>query len=129
MIKVLIDRQKSLVKVEGHANFAPKGQDIVCSAMSILVANLVEYFKEYQAKGEEEFIKMVKETFEDLKEKEDDDLKIKIFEERKTPLTVINFCEYHQIHFLVVNYFAIGVKLLADQYPENVSLEIIEYKE
>ncbi|MBO7310618.1 MAG: ribosomal-processing cysteine protease Prp [Clostridia bacterium] len=42
MIAVTVEGEYALV-VEGHAGQAPKGQDIVCSAMSMLIGSLAEF--------------------------------------------------------------------------------------
>ena len=39
------------LKVEGHANTAPKGQDIVCAAESMLVCALAGTLEEAQQRG------------------------------------------------------------------------------
>ncbi|AEG73413.1 hypothetical protein MHF_1172 [Mycoplasma haemofelis Ohio2] len=44
MIK--IEFSKDSLLVSGHANFAPKGQDIVCAAVSALVTGSAEIWKD-----------------------------------------------------------------------------------
>ncbi|AEW45711.1 hypothetical protein MHC_04275 [Mycoplasma haemocanis str. Illinois] len=44
MIK--IEFSKSSLLVSGHANFAPKGKDIVCAAVSALVTGSAEIWKD-----------------------------------------------------------------------------------
>ncbi|MBX6350245.1 MAG: ribosomal-processing cysteine protease Prp [Clostridia bacterium] len=45
MIRVLVERDEAgeltLLEVEGHAGFAPRGRDIVCAAVSALVGTAV----------------------------------------------------------------------------------------
>lgn len=43
MIRVRIDPQTMTLHMDGHAGYAPEGQDIVCSAASMLAAALMEY--------------------------------------------------------------------------------------
>lgn len=43
MIRVSIDPQGMMFRLDGHAGYAPEGQDIVCSAASMLAAALFEY--------------------------------------------------------------------------------------
>ena len=45
MIKISVRRGKDscVITVQGHARFAPKGQDIVCSAVSTLYQTLHQY--------------------------------------------------------------------------------------
>lgn len=40
MIHATFDRRKMELRVEGHADYAPRGQDIVCAAVSILYGTL-----------------------------------------------------------------------------------------
>ena len=55
MIKVHFERQKEIdtivLKVEGHAGQAEKGQDIVCSAASILTYTIAQYLKYVHERG------------------------------------------------------------------------------
>ena len=41
-----IKRLKSGISAKGHANYAPHGQDIVCSAVSTLVQTLIQSVEE-----------------------------------------------------------------------------------
>ena len=41
-----VKRLKSGISVKGHANYAPHGQDIVCSAVSTLVQTLIQSVEE-----------------------------------------------------------------------------------
>lgn len=43
MIRVSIDVENMTFYLDGHANYAPVGEDIVCSAASMLAAALFEY--------------------------------------------------------------------------------------
>lgn len=43
MIRVSIDPDALSFRLDGHAGYAPEGQDIVCSAASMLTAALFEY--------------------------------------------------------------------------------------
>lgn len=43
MIRVCIDPRSMTLWLDGHAGYAPEGQDIVCAAASMLAAALVEY--------------------------------------------------------------------------------------
>ena len=40
MIRVYIDEQELIFKLDGHADFAPVGSDIVCASASMLAATL-----------------------------------------------------------------------------------------
>ena len=41
-----ITRTKNGIKLRGHANYAPIGQDIVCAAVSVLIQTLVQSVQE-----------------------------------------------------------------------------------
>lgn len=43
MIRVSIDPQEMMFRLDGHAGYAPEGQDIVCAGASMLAAALFEY--------------------------------------------------------------------------------------
>lgn len=42
MIKVTCEPQKHTITVEGHSGSAPKGEDLVCAAATILTVTLAE---------------------------------------------------------------------------------------
>ena len=39
---IVITRKDNDITIEGHANYAPIGQDIVCAGVSTLVQNLIQ---------------------------------------------------------------------------------------
>lgn len=41
MIRITTDEKTLSIKAEGHAGYGPKGQDIVCAAVSIFFGNLL----------------------------------------------------------------------------------------
>lgn len=43
MIRVSIDPAEMTFRLDGHAGYAPEGQDIVCAGASMLAAALFEY--------------------------------------------------------------------------------------
>lgn len=43
MIRVSIDSKNLEFRLDGHAEYAPEGQDIVCASASMLAAMLFEY--------------------------------------------------------------------------------------
>lgn len=47
MIK--IKRKKDGISIKGHANYAPKGQDIVCASVSVLAQTLIQSIEELTA--------------------------------------------------------------------------------
>lgn len=50
MIEVKIIKENNFIKsvlINGHANFAKYGEDIVCASVTCLAMSLVNYFNEY----------------------------------------------------------------------------------
>ena len=43
MIRVCIDPEELIFRLDGHAGYAPEGQDIVCASASMMAAMLFEY--------------------------------------------------------------------------------------
>lgn len=48
--KVKVRSKRAYVSVSGHARAAPKGEDIICAAASILVLTLISALGEYGAR-------------------------------------------------------------------------------
>lgn len=94
MIK--IKRKKDGISIKGHANFAPKGQDIVCASVSVLAQTLIQSIEEQTADRIE---------YKMLPGK----IKIKYWslsDETKT----------------LINSFFIGAGNIAEQYPDFVQV-------
>lgn len=51
MIKVVYDRAEPSIKAEGHAGYAPAGQDIVCAGVSALLETLAMYATQVRDNG------------------------------------------------------------------------------
>ena len=51
MIKAVMYWNRMRMEISGHANTAPKGQDIVCAAASMLTGALAGVLEEAQARG------------------------------------------------------------------------------
>lgn len=84
------------ISVRGHAGFAPSGQDIVCAGVSTLVQTLIQSVEELTT----------------------DKIKYVI-----SPGKVdIKFWCLSDPARALVDAFFIGVKLIADEYPDNVKL-------
>jgi uncharacterized protein YsxB (DUF464 family) len=90
-----------LFLVEGHAFFAPQGDDIVCSAFSALLYN----FLNSAALLSGSQLKVV------------DGKKFKVYAE------TIDNIDYFK---LLIRSFIIGVTSLSEKYPEYVKLRIME---
>lgn len=50
MIKITYDKADQSIRMLGHANSAPRGEDLVCAAASTLITSLVEYMAENEDK-------------------------------------------------------------------------------
>ena len=94
MIQIYTDGSK--IVVEGHAGFAPPGQDIVCAGVSALTQTLVQAL-DVLAPGEAVFH----------------------IEQGKA---AIQFQTHSEKSRLLARSFFIGVEMIAQTYPENVSL-------
>ena len=84
------------IKIKGHANYAPIGQDIVCSAVSVLVQTLIQSVEELTADK---------------------------IEYSMQPGTVdIKFWCLSEQSKVLIDAFFIGIKGIAEAYPDNVKL-------
>ena len=93
----VLKRTESGISITGHAGYAEHGKDIVCAAVSILAQNLIRSVEELT----------------------DDKIKYDI-----SPGEVnINFRNLSAEAMLLLDSFYIGVKMIADEYPENVTIE------
>lgn len=94
MIQIYMDGSKILV--EGHAGFAPPGQDVVCAGVSALTQTLVQTL-DVLASGETVF-------------------------HIESGKAIIQFQTHSEKSRLLARSFFIGVEMIAQTYPENVSL-------
>lgn len=51
MTRCYYDRSKRLIRIEGHAMFAPAGEDIVCAGVSALECALYQYLTDVMMDG------------------------------------------------------------------------------
>lgn len=93
---IAITSYDNRITIQGHANYAPLGQDIVCASVSTLVQVMIASIEQMTEDKIEYSIQpgMVDINYWDLSE---------------------------QAQFLVSSFF-IGVGMIADQYPNNVSI-------
>lgn len=90
-----VSRLQDGIKIRGHANYAPRGQDIVCSAVSILIQTLIQSIEELTA----------------------DKIKYSM-----SPGKVdIKFWCLSDRSKVLLDAFFVGVDMLATTYPDNVS--------
>lgn len=97
---IVIERRKDGLTVRGHANYADSGKDIVCAGVSTLIQTLIQSIKELTA----------------------DEIQYSL-----SPGKVhIKFWNLSDITKALISSFFIGVKMIADEYPENVKLSCSE---
>lgn len=93
---IIVEHSKDNIKIRGHANYAPIGQDIVCSAVSVLVQTLVQSVEE---------------------------LTTDKIEYSMQPGTVdIKFWCLSEQSKTLLSAFFIGIKGIAEAYPDNVKM-------
>ncbi len=100
MIKVSTDL-RTFIQIQGHAGYAPAGQDIVCAAVS----TLYETLKRVLPKGA---IKAIKENE-----------KVSVIE--ITPDPVMRWREEEEARDYL-NFFLTGIEVIEQAYPKHVHL-------
>ena len=93
---ITITRSSSGITIEGHAGYAPRGQDIVCAGISTLVQTLVQ-------------------SIEDLCT---DDISYHL----KPGWVEIKHGDLSAKAQVLANSFWIGVGMIADRYPDYVTV-------
>lgn len=94
MIQIHVDSTQ--IVVEGHAGFAPTGQDIVCAGISALTQTLIKALNVLAPRESAFHIEPGK--------------------------VVIQFQMHSEKSRLLVSSFFVGVEMIAQEYPENVTL-------
>ena len=100
MIQVSYEREQHRLTVQGHAQSAEKGKDLICAAVSILVFTLAQNIYELGDKGFlAEYVVRLDEGDAELA------------------------CdgEYHRCYKLVFDTICTGLELLATDFPEHVT--------
>ena len=93
---IVINHHSNGITMSGHAGYAEPGQDIVCAGVSALVQTLIQ----------------------SLEELTQDKIQYSM-----QPGTVdIEFGNLSEQAQLLVDSFFIGLRLIADEYPENVAI-------
>lgn len=93
---ITITRSSSGITIEGHAGYAPRGQDIVCAGVSTLVQTLIQ-------------------SFEDLCTDE-------ITYHLKPGWVEIKHGNLSAKGEVLVNSFFIGIYMIAEKYPDHVKV-------
>ena len=106
MVKIMMDMDELTVKITGHAGTAPAGQDIVCAAVSTVYQWLI--FSLEELSDQKDCVKKLEYT------QEPGDCRL---------YTVPKECGRIPVRqrFLFARE---GFELIADNYPENVKLEV-----
>ena len=94
----MITSEKSYngLTIDGHANFAEQGKDIVCAAVSVLAQTLIASIEELT----------------------DDDVR-SVIEQGHIELNYRNLSEKSRV---LIDSFLIGFRMLESEYPEFVTL-------
>ncbi len=92
------------IKLNGHANYAPNGQDIVCAATSMITFMLLQMIDNMNARNEVSIIRQRQEEgFVDIE---------------------VSVGKIYQDYFdTVLDVILTGYKLLGNKYPNNIFLE------
>ena len=98
MSLIAINHQEGCITIEGHAGYAPHGQDIVCAAVSALVQT---------------FIASVEELTTD---------EIKAIRNEQGQIQSIQYRELTEGAQLLLASFFVGIRMIADAYPSNLKL-------
>lgn len=93
---IAVSRFKDGITIRGHAHYAEPGKDIVCSAVSVLVQNLIQSIEELTTD--------------------------KIEYDMSPGKVDIKFWCLSDPSKVLVDAFFIGIKGIAETYPENVKL-------
>ena len=91
-----VTRYKDRITIEGHSGYAPTGQDIVCSAVSVLVQTLIQSVENLPAD--------------------------KITYDMQPGTVDIKFWCLSDPSKVLIDAFFIGINGIAEAYPENVKL-------
>ncbi len=83
--------------MSGHANYAPPGQDIVCAGVSTLVQTLIQSIEELTPD--------------------------KIQYSMQPGTVDIKFRDLSEQAQLLVDSFFVGLRLISDEYPDNVKID------
>lgn len=95
---ITINHQKGRITIDGHAGFAPIGQDIVCAAVSALVQTFIVSVEELTA----------------------DELTVTRNEQGQ--ITTIEYRNLWDRAQCLMDSFFIGVRMIANSFPQYVRL-------
>ena len=93
---IVITQLPGKITIEGHAGFAPMGQDIVCAAVSALLQTFVASIEEMTA----------------------DEIK----SDMAAGMAVVEYESLSEKGQLLMDSFLLGVLMIANEYPGNVKI-------
>ena len=93
---IVFKRYDGGIKLEGHANYAPHGCDIVCAGISTLIQTLIQSLEELTAD--------------------------KISYSMQPGMVDIEFWDLSERGQVLMDSFFIGFKFFAENYPNNVQI-------
>lgn len=94
---IVITRAENSITIKGHANYAPRGQDIVCAAVSTLTQTLIASLEEL--------------TKEDLS-----------YQAEAGNVEIVFNEDLSEIAQLLIKSFFIGANGIAAAYPDHVTV-------
>lgn len=94
---ITVTHFQNKIIIEGHANYAPHGQDIVCSAVSTLAQTLIAAVEELTEDG--------------------------CTAEIEPGKIIMGFRCLSEQTKLLIDAFFVGIKMIADTYPQNVQVQ------
>ena len=106
MIHVTYHKAYNRLTVQGHAGAAPKGEDLVCSAASILALTLAENVKHMEQ------IRAVRNPVIEI-------------QEGNAEISCNAAPRYKGVVAQTFQSVIVGFEILADKFPENISFEIL----
>ena len=106
MITVIYHRGTSCVTIDGHAQSGEKGHDLVCASASILAYTLSAFVNNMKAAGQTESPSVE-------------------LTEGHAVIACNAPSRYQGAVALVFDSLCAGFDILAQQYPENISFEIV----
>lgn len=93
---IVITHQNGCITINGHAGYAPIGQDIVCAAVSALVQT---------------FLASVEQLTPD---------KIKAVTNKQGQIQTIQYKHLTDRAQVLLDAFFVGIRMIADSYPSNI---------
>lgn len=108
MIEITCDWKRHELTANGHANFAPEGQDIVCAAVSVLVLTAAERLMDMHKADSRTYKKPIVVTE-------------KGFARLQAGSTFAGNTRIHEVFSVI----CCGLRHMAEEYPEKVSFREI----